>query len=55
MDALQRYGVYDDTYVIFQSDHGQEAKGKLTDLIFKVFQHVDMEWVKLNNLPQNIF
>ena len=58
MDALQRYGVYDDTYVIFQSDHGQEAKGKLTDLIYLTFSKfsnmLSGNVMKLNNLSQNI-
>ena len=27
VDALQRFGVYDNTYVVLQNDHGQIAKG----------------------------
>ena len=27
IDALKRYNVYDNTYVVFQNDHGQDAKG----------------------------
>ena len=29
IDALKRYDVYDNTYVVFQNDHGQDAKGLL--------------------------
>ena len=30
IEYLKVKGVYDDTFIVFQSDHGQEAKGKFS-------------------------